>query len=219
MNNNSNQDTMKIVIIGDGGVGKSSFAKRYIHGEFEKHYNTTVGVEVHPLTFYTNLGMIKFDLWDTAGQEKFGGLRDGYYIGCDAAIIMFDITSRTSYKNVNTWYKDLVRVTGVQIPIVLVGNKVDMKDRKVKPKNITFHRKKGIQYYDLSVKTNYNIEKPFVYLMKRLFKDNDLCLVETPSIIPPEHSIYDISEEQLKIYEEELERAMNTPLDDDIDDF
>ena len=69
----------------------------------------TIGVEVHPLDFTTNRGPIRFYCWDTAGQEKFGGLRDGYYIHGKCAIIMFDVTSRLTYKNVPTWHRDLCR--------------------------------------------------------------------------------------------------------------
>ena len=60
--------------------GKTTFVKRHLTGEFEKKYVATLGVEVHPLVFHTNRGAIRFNVWDTAGQEKFGGLRDGYYI-------------------------------------------------------------------------------------------------------------------------------------------
>ncbi len=69
----------------------------------------TIGVEVHPLDFTTNRGKLRFFCWDTAGQEKFGGLRDGYYIHGQCAIIMFDVTSRLTYKNVPTWHRDLCR--------------------------------------------------------------------------------------------------------------
>ena len=70
----------KVVLIGDGGVGKTTFVKRHVSGEFEKKYVPTVGVSVHPLKFFTNFGEITMNVWDTAGQEKYGGLRDGYYI-------------------------------------------------------------------------------------------------------------------------------------------
>ena len=86
----------------------------------------TLGVEVHPLNFHTNFGDICFNVWDTAGQEKFGGLRDGYYIQGQCGIIMFDVTSRITYKNVPNWHRDLERVCE-NIPIVLCGNKVDVK--------------------------------------------------------------------------------------------
>ena len=70
----------------------------------------TLGVEVHPLVFHTNRGPIKFNVWDTAGQEKFGGLRDGHYIQAQCAVTMSDVTSRVTYKNVPNWHRDLVRV-------------------------------------------------------------------------------------------------------------
>jgi GTP-binding nuclear protein Ran len=93
----------KLILVGDGGVGKTTFVKRHLTGEFEKKYVATLGVEVHPLLFHTNRGPIRFNVWDTAGQEKFGGLRDGYYIQGQCAIIMFDVTSRVTYKNVPNW--------------------------------------------------------------------------------------------------------------------
>ena len=182
--------TFKLVLVGDGGVGKTTFVKRHLTGEFEKKYVATLGVEVrpppplrrsaarrrrpptlaarrppahhhhplpqvHPLEFHTNRGCLVFNVWDTAGQEKFGGLRDGYYIQGQCAIIMFDVTSRITYKNVPNWHRDLVRVCE-NIPIVLVGNKVDVKERKDKAKQITIHRNKNQQYYDNTAKTNYN---------------------------------------------------------------
>ena len=106
----------------------------------------TIGVEVHPIVFYTSRGHIKFNIWDTAGQEKFGGLRDGYYIQAQCAIIMFDVTARSTYNNVPVWHRDLEHVCE-NIPIVLCGNKVDIKDRKVKPKQVTYHRKKNLQVH------------------------------------------------------------------------
>lgn len=104
-------------------------------------------------------------------------------IQANCAVIMFDVTSRITYKNVPKWYKDLVRVCD-QIPIVLVGNKVDVKDRKVKAKQIIFHRKKGLQYYDVSAKSNYQFEKPFVWLLRKLVGDPALHLVEAPALKP-----------------------------------
>jgi len=100
---------------------------------------------VSSITFFSNHGHgpIKLGIWDTDGQEKLGGLREGYFFGANAAILMFDATSRITYKNVPKWYKGLTRICG-NTPIVLVGNKVDQKDRKVKARQITFHRKRNL---------------------------------------------------------------------------
>jgi len=207
----ADKPSFKLILVGDGGTGKTTFVKRHLTGEFEKKYLPTLGVEVHPLVFHTNRGPIRFNVWDTAGQEKFGGLRDGYYIQGQAAIIMFDVTSRMTYKNVPNWHKDLVRVCE-NIPIVLCGNKVDIKDRKVKPKQITFHRKKNLQYYDISAKSNYNFEKPFLWLVRKLAGDANLIFVEAPALKPAE---VPIDENQMKEYEQALAQATETPLPDE----
>ncbi|EXB76287.1 GTP-binding nuclear protein Ran-3 [Morus notabilis] len=206
--------SFKLVIVGDGGTGKTTFVKRHLTGEFEKKYEPTIGVEVHPLDFFTNCGKIRFYCWDTAGQEKFGGLRDGYYIHGQCAIIMFDVTARLTYKNVPTWHRDLCRVCE-NIPIVLCGNKVDVKNRQVKAKQVTFHRKKNLQYYEISAKSNYNFEKPFLYLARKLAGDPNLHFVESPALAPPEVHI-DLAAQQL--HEAELAQAAAQPLPDDDDD-
>jgi len=205
----------KLILVGDGGVGKTTFVKRHLTGEFEKKYVATLGAEVHPLVFHTSMGPIKFNVWDTAGQEKFHGLRDGYYIEAKCGIIMFDVTSRITYKNVPAWHRDLVRVCDEKIPIVLVGNKVDMKDRKVKTKQITFHRKKNLQYYDISAKSNYNFEKPFLWIAKKVARCDTLKFVEAPALRPPEVQIDLVRQRQ---YESQLLAAQSVPLPPESDE-
>jgi GTP-binding nuclear protein Ran len=92
---------------------------------------------------------------------------------------MFDLTSRISYKNVAKWHKDLTRITP-NIPIVLVGNKADVKERKMKASQIVFHRRRNLQYYDVSAKSNYQYEKPFIWLLKCLVGDQHLSLTQQP---------------------------------------
>ncbi|KAI1314361.1 GTP-binding nuclear protein gsp1/Ran [Mortierella claussenii] len=207
--------TFKLVLVGDGGTGKTTFVKRHLTGEFEKKYIATLGVEVHPLSFSTSFGQIVFNTWDTAGQEKFGGLRDGYYINGQCGIIMFDLTSRITYKNVPNWHRDLVRVCE-NIPIVLCGNKVDIKERKVKPKAIDFHRKKSLQYYDISAKSNYNFEKPFLWLARKLSGQQNLEFVASPALAPAE---VQVDAGLMQQYNEELNSAAQMPLPEEDDDL
>merc|ERR1711872_465226 len=112
-----------------------------------------------------------------------------------------------------TW--DLVRVCE-NIPIVLCGNKVDIKDRKVKAKSIVFHRKKNLQYYDVSAKSNYNFEKPFLWLARKLVGDPNLEFVAMPALAPPEVKM---DPEMAKKYEEEMAAAASMALPDDDEDL
>ena len=128
---------------------------------------------------------------------------------------MFDVCSRITYKNVAKWYKDITRVCD-NIPVVLVGNKVDVKERKVKARQIVFSRKHGIQYYDVSAKSNYQFEKPFLWMLKRLTNDSGLTLVEAPSLAPKDIVI---GSDQIKEMEEELRQAENAPIDDNDEDI
>ncbi|ORX73651.1 ras-related nuclear protein [Linderina pennispora] len=163
----------KLALIGDGGCGKTTLIRRLISEEFERKHVATTGVEVHPLKFTTNKGEIIFNTWDTPGQGS-------CYTESQCAIIMFDITSRITYNSASKWYHDLVRVCG-NIPIVLCGNKVDIKERKVKAKTIAFHRK-NLQYYDVSAKS-------FLWLARRLLNDDSLEFVQAPALALPETQI------------------------------
>lgn len=182
---NNNAPMKKLVLIGDGGTGKTTFVKRHITGEFTRNYIATIGANTYTLPFYTNMGEIKFMVWDTAGQEKHGGLRDAYYIGADCSIIMFDTTSRITYKNVPNWQKDFTRVCP-NVPICICGNKVDIIDRKVKPAQVKGKTSSNIAYFDISAKSNYNYDKPFLYLAKKLFNQPNLFFVANSGLKPPE---------------------------------
>merc|ERR1711977_723013 len=97
----------------------------------------------------------------------------------------FDVTKRVTYKNVPKWHRDICRVCE-NIPIVLCGNKVDVKNRDIKPKNVTFHRKKDLQYYGISAKSNYSFEKPFLYLARKLTGNEELRFTKQDALFPPE---------------------------------
>ncbi|OXA52750.1 GTP-binding nuclear protein Ran [Folsomia candida] len=206
--------TYKCILVGDGGIGKSTFVQRHLTGEFKEEYVATLGVEVNPLVFNTSRGSILFNVWETAGQEGSGVLRNGQHQGAQCAIVMFDVTSRVTYKNVPNWHRDLVKVCET-MPIVLCGNKVDIKDRKVKPNNMHFVRKKNLQYYDISAKMKDNIEKPFLWLARKLIGDPNLEFVATPAF-PPEFPVDPVWQ---RLIENDLQEADKVALPDDDEDL
>ncbi len=183
-------NTFKLVFVGDGGVGKTTFLTRHLTGEFTKQYDATRGVDVHPIDFFTNHGWIRFNVWDTAGQEKLGGLEDEYYKAADCAVVFFDITSQLSWKSIPKWVEKLRNVCP-DIPIVLCGNKVDIGERartvSVRTISQLYHGEFGEKnldsYYDISAKSNYNFEKPFLFLAQKLVAD-DLRFIAQPVTKP-----------------------------------
>ena len=137
-------ETLKIVIIGDGIVGKSSFVRRIRDNSFEENYEPTLGVEVYPIHANEKC----YNIWDCSGVEKFMGLSDGYYIGAQGAIIMCDPTNISSIKNIEKWKNEFQRVNG-NIPIVYVINKSELL-----PKEFEDER-----FIKISCKENTNIDK------------------------------------------------------------
>ena len=148
---------MHIAIEGMDGVGKTTYITKLRTGKFIQKYVATMGVEVHPLDL-TDVG--KYNVWDCAGQEKYGGLKEEYWIGATGAIVMFDLTRRISYNSVMQWCQRVEKqCPGIQI--VVCGNKDDLvKDRKVKQSELRNIVKK-YTYFDISAKSNYNCDKPF----------------------------------------------------------
>lgn len=165
--------TFKIVLVGDGGVGKSSLVKRWIGDEWDPRYDATLGVKVHPLRLNTNHGSITFNIWDCAGQEKFGGLKDGYFISSDGGLLVFDVTSNLSYRSISNWNIDVQRICE-DIPMVVVGNKKDVRDRKVLKGEVTFPMLHGYDYVETSAKERINTKNPLLLLARKLTGKDDL---------------------------------------------
>jgi GTP-binding nuclear protein Ran len=174
----------KIVLVGEGGVGKTTYLKRLLTGKFEKRYIATLGVEVYPLSFNTTSRKVQLNIWDCAGQEQFNGLRDGYYRNADGAIIMAD-DRKLSVKNVNRDVRDICRMaTSPNVPIVLVLNKNDIKEHK--PRNLMSDGPSFELYtIAISAKTNYNDREPILKLLRQMMDSPDLEIMENDWVEPP----------------------------------
>ena len=164
----------KIILVGEGGVGKTTYINRYLNGDFTKAYVATLGVDVNPILFETNRGLACLNIWDCAGQERFGGMGSGYFTGAKGAIVMFDTRSILSFRSIDSWVAK-IRETCGDIPVVLCGNKVDIPERKIQSSQ-TKHVTLGLhKYYDISVKGCYNTEKPFLSLLRKLEGDEAIA--------------------------------------------
>jgi len=157
----------KVLLLGDGGVGKEEYVNILKDlFDYDTLNSSILAEDVVALKLNTNYGAITFNLWNTAGQEKFSGLRDGYYNGADCAIIMFDVTSRITKKNIPNLYRDVVRVCE-NIPIVVCGNNVDEKKYKNFPLRAEAKRNL-IKHVEINTRKERNCEKPLLLLAEWL---------------------------------------------------
>ena len=172
----------KCLLVGDAGVGKTTFIKRHLTGEFQKKYQATLGVNLTPVDFHTSGGEIIFNVCDCAGHPaNIGDNWQDYWPGADGVIVMYDVTSSISRDNIRSWVDKVKTVCGPNTPIVLAGNKVDIA--KARSQTYSPH---SDQHFRLSAKTNLNYEKPFLWLARKLLANPDLEFVAGPPIMAPE---------------------------------
>ncbi|MFX0039361.1 MAG: Rab family GTPase [Promethearchaeota archaeon] len=159
--------TFKILLLGDASVGKTSFTKRYCYNIFNPSERLTIGVDFHVKTIELNEKRIKLQLWDVGGEERFRFLLPTYCLGANAAFLLYDITRPSTLDNISEWIT-IVRQKGGEIPIMLVGSKLDLEisQRQVE-------REYGIQiaeknkmasFVEISAKENVNVDEAFKVL-------------------------------------------------------
>ena len=163
----------KILLIGDSGVGKSSILMRYTDDEYKHEYISTIGVDFKIKTITNCDKIIKLQLWDTAGQERFQTITSSYYRGAQGIIIVYDITCKDSFENVKKWLQQIDNYTNGEVFKILVGNKVDLENkRKVDKIRVQqFCQENNIYHIETSAKDSNNIKKMFLYLSENLMKN------------------------------------------------
>jgi small GTP-binding protein len=121
---------VKIVLIGDSGVGKSNLLLRYLKNEFVWDSKATVGVEFGSKKFKIENHNVKAQIWDTAGQERYRSITNAYYKGSKGALVVYDISRKVTFENVDKWISDLRKNSDPDVMIILVGNKCDLQEER-----------------------------------------------------------------------------------------
>ena len=169
---------LKITISGNGAVGKTSLCTSLTKGFIPGTYDLTVGCDIHnkKFNFQNSNRTLSMVLWDLAGQERFHHIRDTFYKGSHAALVVFDITSRGSFFDVNSWIRELKK-NSPQTPFILVGNKSDKSNddlREVSREEAEELAKKyGVSYVETSAKNNQNVENVFQIAAKLALTHNN----------------------------------------------
>jgi len=162
----------KVIAVGDGSVGKTSITIRFCEGKFSQEYLMTIGanfgVKALSVPFGEEVREIKLQIWDTGGQERFSPIRELYYKGGLAAIVVFDVTNRESYDHLLMWFNE-VRKNVPNIPLTLVGNKIDIPNRVITyEEGLRMAKRCAAPYRETSAMTGERVDEVFSELAYRI---------------------------------------------------
>ena len=165
---------LKLVLLGDSGVGKTNLISRYISNSFDENTRATIGVEFFCKNFRINKKRtIKVEIWDTAGQERYKAITSVYYKGAKGAFIVYDITSRKTFENIDKWIGEIKERTTDDVKLIIIGNKTDLNnEREVKSEEALIkYQDMDIPLIETSALEDTNVNEAFINLIKIVYKD------------------------------------------------
>ena len=164
----------KLILIGDSSVGKSNILLKYLKGEFDQNSKATVGVEFGTKNIEIKNKKVKIQIWDTAGQERYRSITSAYYKGAKGAFIVYDITRKNTFDNIDKWISDLKTNGDKNIAIVLIGNKSDLEDKREvsNEDGIKKSEEFKIAFMETSALNGDNINNAFDELLEQIYQNN-----------------------------------------------
>jgi len=171
---------LKIIILGDSGVGKTSLLVRYVKRQFSSSYKATIGADFLSKEVEVDNKIVTLQIWDTAGQERFQGLGNAFFRGADACVVVFDVTVESSFNRLGEWKEAFITQAALKdstnYPFLIIGNKIDDEKNRVilKKRAEKWCSENGnIPYFETSAKEAINVETAFVDLTKSALKKFD----------------------------------------------
>jgi len=168
MSNNRKKALLKVIILGDTGVGKTSLMNQYVNSRFSTQYKATIGADFLTKDITIDNKLVTIQIWDTAGQERFQSLGVAFYRGADCCVLTYDITNSNSFKSLETWRDEfLVQACPhdpENFPFVLLGNKIDNEAKRAvssRRAESWCQLKNNMPYFEVSAKDGVNIEDAF----------------------------------------------------------
>ena len=163
---------VKVILIGDSGVGKTNIMSKFLKNEFMEESKATVGVEFGSKLFNHEGHKIKAQIWDTAGQEKYKAITGAYYKGSKGALVVYDITQKKTFENIEKWVNDLKAAGDPKITIILIGNKNDLDNKRQVSKDQGEEKARsfGCAFLETSAYSGDNIDKAFNLMVKEIYE-------------------------------------------------
>ncbi|XP_018336417.1 ras-related protein Rab-7a [Agrilus planipennis] len=158
---------LKVIILGESGVGKTSLMNQYVNRKFSNQYKATIGADFLTKEVQVDDRIVTMQIWDTAGQERFQSLGVAFYRGADCCVLVFDVTAPNTFKSLDSWRDEFLVQAAPQdpenFPFVVLGNKVDLEPRAISTKRAQqwCQSKNNIPYFETSAKEALNVEQAF----------------------------------------------------------
>jgi len=163
---------LKVIILGDSGVGKTSLMNQYVNKKFSNQYKATIGADFLTKEVMVEDRLVTMQIWDTAGQERFQSLGVAFYRGADCCVLVFDVTMPNTFRSLDSWRDEFLIQASPRdpenFPFVVIGNKIDLENRAVTAKRSQgWCTSKGeIPYFETSAKEAINVEQAFQTVAK-----------------------------------------------------
>ena len=167
--------TLKILIVGDSGVGKTNFILRFLNNEFNQNYMSTAGIDLKSGSIEIKNKKIRIQIWDTAGQEKYKAITKNLFLKVMGALIVYDITNENSFYNLQSWVSMVKEECGKHMKIVIVGNKSDLDSKRAisKEEVLNYAKEQKVEYIETSSKTGENIIKAITLLSEQILENSE----------------------------------------------
>ncbi|XP_035770654.1 ras-related protein rab7-like [Neolamprologus brichardi] len=167
---------LKVVILGDSFVGKTSLMNQYVNKKFSNQYKTTIGADFLTKEVMVGDQVVVLQIWDTAGQERYQSLNAAFYRGADSCVLVFDLTVQKTFKSLDNWKEEFLFQASPRnpenFPFVVLGNKIDLENREVTTKRAQAwcQSKNNIPYFETSAKDTTNLEQAFQTIASNTLK-------------------------------------------------
>eukprot|EP00727_Mastigamoeba_balamuthi_P005214 m51a1_g14691 putative gtpase ypt3 (212) ;mRNA; r:103320-104558 len=160
----------KLVLVGNSGVGKSSLLRRFVDDKWDMNTISTTGVDFHAKNVKIGDEVIKAQIWDTGGQDRFKSITSTYYRGAAGVVIVYSVMDQQSFEDIGTWIANVKKTTGDDIVALLIGNKIDMEGRMVlQEQAVAYAQENKISYLETSAKDSTNVNRAFETIVNEIY--------------------------------------------------